>query len=873
MFTAHHRQLASRRLYRTICLAFVFCAAAGNVSSAQTFTTLVSFNGPNGSTPSASLIQGVDGSLYGTTYSGGSFGINCAAGCGTVFKITPAGTLTTVHLFDYTNGAYPFAALAQGSDGNFYGTTTAGGANGHGTVFQLTPAGVFTPLYSFCSQPNCADGATPYAGLVQATDGNFYGTTSEGGMGGGACGSGGCGTVFRITTAGALTTLHLFCSQPNCTDGVGPFAGLIQATDGSLYGTAHGGGSGGSGTVFKITTTGTLTNLYSFCSQLTCDDGAGPSGALVQGNDGNFYGTTQAGGFNINGTVFRITPAGALTTLHIFCTSGGFCADGSMPIAGMVQATDGNFYGTTGGGGTDYPGGTIFKITPAGTLTVLHYFQGAEGINPNSRLVQATDGNFYGTAPNGGGNSNGTVYSLAVGLNPFVETQPASGTIGSPVTILGTNLTGATSVTFNGTSALILSNTGSAITTTVPVGATTGTVKVTLASGRLNSNPDFQVTGALQFVPVPPCRVVDTRQTGGPIQGGTLRSFIVSQLGGCGVPSSGVAAYSLNLAIVPQNHHPLGYLTIWPEREIQPFVSTMNSQDGRIKSNAAIVPSGNNAVSVFVTDTTDVILDIDGYFQAPGEQTYQFYPLAPCRVIDTRGPIGDLGGPYLHGGRNDGSHRDFPVRGSDCIPADANVAAYSLNFTVVPHVSGQRLGYLTVWPEGSDQPFVSTLNNPTATVVANAAIVPAGMDGGISVFAFDDTDMIADINGYFGPAGQGGYSFYPAAPCRAYDSRNNNGQPFRGTKVVDIAGSPCAPAANARGYVFSATVVPDNHQPMGYLTLWPDGENMPLASTLNAYDGLVTSNMAIVPNGNGSISAYADGLTHLILDISGYFAP
>jgi hypothetical protein len=374
----------------------------------------------------------------------------------------------------------------------------------------------------------------------------------------------------------------------------------------------------------------------------------------------------------------------------------------------------------------------------------------------------------------------------------------------------------------------------------------------------------------LGFVSVTPCRLVDTRQTQ-PIQGNTFQNFTIPQLGGCNIPVSAVA-YSLNVTAVPHEH--LGYLTIWPTGEGQPFVSTMNSQDGRVKANAAIVPAGaQGAVSVFVTNTSDVILDIDGYFTTPSPQTYQFYPLPPCRVIDTRGPVGDLGGPSLHGGRNDGSHRDFPVRGSDCIPANANVAAYSLNFTVAPHVSGQRLGYLTVWPEGSDQPFVSTLNNPTATVVANAAIVPAGTDGGISVFAYDDTDMIADINGYFGPAGQGGYSFYPTTPCRTYDSRNNNGQPFQGTRVVNIAGGPCAPSAMARGYVFNATVVPDHGHPMGYLTLWPDGENMPLVSTLNAYDGLVTSNMAIVPNDNGSIDAYADGLTHLILDISGYFAP
>jgi hypothetical protein len=398
---------------------------------------------------------------------------------------------------------------------------------------------------------------------------------------------------------------------------------------------------------------------------------------------------------------------------------------------------------------------------------------------------------------------------------------------------------------------------------------------VTLPSGILNSNANFQVVGPLQFFPVTPCRLVDTR-SGNPIQGGTSENFIVPQLGNCGIPTS-AAAYSLNVTVSP--HGPLGYLTIWPEGEIQPYVSTMNSADGRIKANAAIVPSGNSAVSVYVTDTTDVILDIDGYFTAPGS-TLQFFSLAPCRVVDTRGANGDLGGPFLQAQ----VERDFPVLESNCIPQNVNIAAYSMNFTVVPHPAGQPLGYLTVWPQGEPQPTVSTLNNPTATVVANAAIVPAGNNGAIAVYPFNTTDLIVDINGYFAAPGPGGYSFYPVAPCRAFDSRNNNGQPFTGMITVPISASPCAPPATAGGYVFNATVVPTSS--LGYLTLWPDcqGPNcqgQPVVSTLNAYDGFVTSNMAIVPNIDGSTDAFAgignpgpgSGYTQLILDISGYFAP
>jgi hypothetical protein len=721
----------------------------------------------------------------------------------------------------------------------------------------------------------------------------------------------------------------------------------------------------------------------------------------------------------------------------------------------------------------------------------------------------------------------------------------------------------------------------------------------------------------LQFVATTPCRVVDTRGPNGPfggpvMQGGTQRAFPIPQ-GGCGIPSQ-AQAYSLNVTVVP--HQPLNYLTIWPTGQSQPLVSTMNSSDGRVKANAAIVPAGTDgAVSVYVTNTTDVILDINGYFMLAGQGTYQFFPLPPCRVIDTRGPNGPFGGPYLSGG----VQRDFMVSQSGCVPffrvvqtvlhgtgganllpavsyraaeynraavvadfnrdgkadiatandftnisvllsngngtfqapvtygagsapygivqgdfngdgkadlavanhdsnnvsvllgngdgtfhtavnyavgtgpralaladfngdskldlvtandAQANVSvllgngngtfqaavsystggapysvavgdfngdhkvdlvtanyvgntisvlpgngngtfqgplntsvgsnpssvtvadfnqdgkadvavanyssnnvsvlmgngngtfqapqnyttfdkptsvvsgtidsiwgdfavvsgnstgevsvfentgtgtflapvnvavgsfpvslalgdlngdgalditvategagnsvprAYSLNATVAPHTHGQPLNYLTLWPQGNPRPNVSTLNNPTATVVANAAIVPAGSNGGfVSAYAYNDTDLIVDINGYFTEPAATGLSLYPAVPCRAIDTRNNNGQPFQGVRPFNIGASLCGPPASTQAYVLNATVVPDHGNSMGYLTLWPNGEGMPVVSTLNAYDGKVTSNMAIVPNINGTIDAYADGLTHLILDVSGYFAP
>jgi len=381
-------------------------------------------------------------------------------------------------------------------------------------------------------------------------------------------------------------------------------------------------------------------------------------------------------------------------------------------------------------------------------------------------------------------------------------------------------------------------------------------------------------TTKLQFVSVTPCRVVDTRNANGtfggpPIQGGTSRSFPIPQQTPCDIPAT-AAAYSLNVTLVPIEGAPVSYLTIWPAGEVnRPVVSTMNSLDGRIKANAAIVPAGvSGGVSVYVTNTTNVVIDIDGYFTPTSGSTLAFYSLTPCRVLDTRNTNGPLGGPFLTGGQE----RDLPVLSSTChIPNSAQ--AYSLNFTVVPY-NDEPLGYLTVWPQGSPRPQASILNNLTATIVANAAIVPAGTGGGIATYADQNTQLVADINGYFAAPGEGGLSLYPAVPCRVIDTRKiGNGQPFSGTlsPPVDVVDSVCAPPNTAQAYVFNATVVPVGS--LGYLTLWPDSEPQPMASTLNAIDAAITSNMAIVPNINGKTDAYASGITQLILDISSYFVP
>jgi hypothetical protein len=512
--------------------------------------------------------------------------------------------------------------------------------------------------------------------------------------------------------------------------------------------------------------------------------------------------------------------------------------------------------GDTGVGAIDAlvcENGTLYGATLTGNLYTLNLTTG------QATFVAATEERLYGMA-----------YLL---YETLTVTTSGNGTVTSTDGFI--NCPGTCSHTYPaGTQVTLNSTPGQGWAFSGWTGACSGVgpCNVTITQNQGVTGVFVEPGHGIQFTSVTPCRLVDTRGTDGPfggpaMQGNTTRNFALPQNPNCNVPANAVA-YSLNVTVVP--HGRLGYLSIWPTGEAQPVVSTMNSPDGRTKANAAIVPAGNNgAVSVYVTNTTDVILDIDGYFQEPGSGTYQFYPLTPCRLVDTRGADGPLGGPRLPAQQE----RDFPLlMNTACIPQGLNPVAYSLNFTVVPNPAGQRLGYLSVWPAGQAQPVVSTLNNPTATVVANAAIVPAGENGKVAVYAYNTTDLLIDINGYFATPGSGGSSLYPAAPCRAYDSRNNNGQPFSGERTVNIVGSPCAPPSNATGYVFNATVVPSGR--LGFLSLWPDSEQMPVVSTLNAQDGVAASNMAIVPNLNGSIDAYAgNGATQLILDISGYFAP
>jgi uncharacterized repeat protein (TIGR03803 family) len=477
----------------------VLWAATAIAAPGQTFTKLFNFGGrQNGSNPYAALVQGSNGNLYGTT---GDSGYN--SGEGTIFEIVLSSddVLTTLYSFcelpNCPDGEGLEGPLTLGPGGSFYGTTFGGGAHNYGTVFKITPKGALTTLYSFCAQANCADGGNPGAALVIGTDGNFYGLTQGLGVYGG-------GTIFRMTPGGELTTLYNFCDQFTCAYGTGSSSGLIQATDGNFYGTTQNGGTPhGEGTIFKITPEGHLTTLYTFCTQSPCTDGAQPLGGLVQATDGNFYGTTSEGGiydfYNCEegcGTVFKLTPQGALTTLYSFDY-------GSAPIGTLIQATDGNLYGTTGGGGSGN-GGTIFEISLAGALTTLYNFCSQtncdDGAGPLGGLLQATGGSFYGTTAQGGlggdcdsFNGCGTVYQISMGFGPFVSLPRSAGKVGIEAFVLGQGLSQTTGVSFNGIAAKFAVGDDTYLTTRVPAGATTGYVTVTTPSGVLTSNVPFTI--------------------------------------------------------------------------------------------------------------------------------------------------------------------------------------------------------------------------------------------------------------------------------------------------------------------------------------------------------------------------------------------
>jgi uncharacterized repeat protein (TIGR03803 family) len=469
--------------WMSIVTAVFFCVTAAN---AQTVTPLADFNRTVGGAPGGPLTQGLDGNFYGTA------GVGGARDRGAVFVATSAGTITDLFSFckatTCPTGASPYLSLLQVSNGNFFGFTY--GTSTYGTIFRLSPTGVINNLFTFCPNNICTDGQLPRANLIQARNGYLYGTTNASGTHVG-------GTIFKLTTSGTLTTVYDFCQLSNCADGASSygFGSLIQATDGNLYGVTGTGGKG-FGTIYQFSpTAGTLKTIYKFCKAGAgtnpCLDGANPNG-LVQGLDGNFYGTATGGGVHGDGIIFKVTQYGGLTVLYNFCSQTG-CADGEGPT-GLILGSDGNFYGTTANlGSNGSVPNNIFQFTPAGVYTVL-YSTDVRTQSGVLSVMQSTDGNFYGTYDIGGANNLGTFFEISTGLGPFVKALRPYGFIGQTAYILGTGLTGSTAVTFNGTAATsftVVSD--SEITAVIPAGATTGSLQVATPGGTLSNTVPFQV--------------------------------------------------------------------------------------------------------------------------------------------------------------------------------------------------------------------------------------------------------------------------------------------------------------------------------------------------------------------------------------------
>jgi uncharacterized repeat protein (TIGR03803 family) len=431
---AVHRDEGSQCFCRRLALAGG-CWLVALTAAAQSFDVLFTFpevdSSPGGGNP-ASLMLGTNGNFYGTSVNLG------AEGWGAIYQMTPSGAITPVYSFtngSSYDGSNPYAGLAQGTNGLFYGMAQAGGSNGCGTIFEVESNGTFTSLYSFARLRATItglltnkDGSAPVSALVLGTNGNFYGTAEAGG-------TNSFGTLFEVTHQGKVTVLHSFS---NTADGGTPLARLLQFTNGNLYGTAAGGGTNGYGTVFQVTAAGHVTPIYSFTNGV---DGATPEGALINGEDGQLYGTCSAGGTNGTGTIFKITPAGVLTPLYSFSAGTNYPgtegveneynADGINPKT-ILLGSDNNIYGVAYYGGAN-GAGSVFQFAKGGGLMVAHSFDdvsgsaNSDGANPIS-LLQGPNGKFYGTAFEGGSNAFGTIFSI--GLPPVITAQPTNQAVG-----------------------------------------------------------------------------------------------------------------------------------------------------------------------------------------------------------------------------------------------------------------------------------------------------------------------------------------------------------------------------------------------------------------------------------------------------------
>lgn len=755
-------------------------------------------------------------------------------------------------------------SLALKSDGSVWGWGTNGsGQLGDGTMAnRLTPVQVsgLTGVEAIAAGFNYSL-ALLSNGTVRAWGFNFYGALGDG------------------TTTTRLTPVQVVGLTGVTEVAAGQYHSMALRSDGVVLTWGYNSnGQLGDGT----TTNSPLPIVSGFTQTVSVE--AGSHHSLALRNDE----TVRASGWNLYGQIGDGTGTQRLTPVNVFsgavAIAGGYYHTLAARSDGSAWAWGFNGFGGLGNGTTTHSQTPLPVSGLTGVVAVAGGLYHSLALTSDGR-VWAWGYNLTGQLGDGTTTQRQTPVRVS---DPGVPGAPGNVSPTPGQTNVSTSTALAWSAAAGATSYDVFFGTVSPpplLTTTTGLFASPGLLGAgqtyywrivarnaagTAASPiwQFTTMPLATATGTL-FVPINPCRLADTRLANGEFGGPVLtrlttRSFDLRSHP-C-IAGADPVAYSLNITVVPTVQ--LGYLSIWPTGTAQPTVSTLNSLDGRIKANAAIVAAGvNRAVSVYVTDNAHVIIDINGYFvNAPSANGLAFYPVTPCRVSDTRNATGPRGGPALVALQT----RSIPVLSSSCgIPASAQ--AYSLNATVVPQ--GQ-FGFLSVWPTGLSQPVVSTLNALTGTVTANAAIVRAGTSGEVSVYATDRADLILDINGYFAPpGGAGALRFNPTGPCRILDTRVNP-PILTATVTRDVPVPICGSSIlTAQAYTLNATVLPQGV--FGYLALWPQGLAQPLVSTLNAVDGALTSNLAIVPTASpgGGITAFGSNTAHLILDLSGYFAP
>jgi len=770
----------------------------------------------------------------------------------TAFAIGGTGTITIT-------ANPPDAPWTATSNASWITITSATSGSGSGTVtYSVTPNPLVTRIGSvtvaglratitqagmsaITSYPT--DG--PNWAIVNGPDGALWFTTQQ-------------GSVDRITLAGAIT------SYPLSAPGISTH-GITVGPDGAIWFTAISTGAG-LNFIGRMTTSGVST-LYPLARA------SGSLLSITSGPDGALWFTEL-----YPPKIGRITTAGVITEFDLPSQ-----ADSSEGPRGITSGPDGALW---------FSSSYVGRITTSGNLTQFPLQQALSGqiLNATESILTGADGALWFGLTGGpqliGRNTPPSCSDSALGRittsgQVSIMALPSPGPRGCGATLGLTQ--GADGVFWVSDNDQIIRVEPNGVLTFYQVPLSNGIAigsdgAIWLAeSGGIGRFAFASATPGLAFYPITPCRVMDTRGGGqtGPFGPPSLAAnstrVVPMRSSSCGIPTN-AQAYSLNVTAVPPQ--PLAYLTLWSGDTPQPLVSTLNSYDGAVVANAAIVAAGSTGnVVIFASDPTDVIIDINGYFAPPASQGLVFYPATPCRVVDTRAGQSTTG-PYGPPPISAGQTRSFPIAGACNIPTTAQ--AYSVNVTAVPH---GVLTFLTAWPSGQPQPLVSTLNSD-GRVVANAANIPAGTNGAVNIFASDATDVIIDVNGYFAPPGGPNASyFYPLAPCRAVDTRAGQGTAgafgppnlTAGATRVFPLGATCGEAPNAQAFSLNFTVVPPG--PLTYLTAWPQGVAQPFVSTLNSYLGRVVANAAVVPAGtSGNIAVFVTDATALIVDTNGYFA-